>query len=142
MSFRNVQNIDQSLKGKKTLKRFALVAVLALSAAGIGTAPASASVVAPVSAVAPTAIKVASSLTYYYPVYGYKVCRRQGHWGSSFTNYWNPYSGYCYDLSFPIGITWAGGMDINGWCKATYPGSYAGIYANNALGWKCIKRVY
>lgn len=84
----------------------------------------------------------AGSLTYYYPVYQNQVCNRQGHFGAGY--YWstNPYSWYCYDLSVPAGITFAGGLDINGWCQARYPGSRAGLVSNNVWGWKCIHRVY
>ncbi|MDP9694428.1 UNVERIFIED_ORG: hypothetical protein J2X79_001987 [Arthrobacter globiformis] len=154
IGMRNRPNMNPFLRGMKTVRRFAVVAVLVLSAAGLAVAPASASssptsastaissVLAPAGVAAPASVPTAGSLTYHYPVYQYQVCRRQGHWGASFTNYWNPYSWYCYDLSFPLGITWAGGLDINGWCKATYPGSYAGLDANNAMGWKCIKRIY
>lgn len=97
---------------------------------------------APVAAAAPAPTMVpAAGTTYYYPVYHYQVCNRQGHFGATYGWYWNPYSWRCYDLSFPFGFTIAGGLDINGWCAARYPGSYAGLTANNVFGWKCIKRM-
>lgn len=86
--------------------------------------------------------QAAGSLTYYYPVYHNQVCNRQGHFGASYSNPYNPYSWYCYDLSFPAGITFTGGLDINGWCQATYPGSYATLYTYSPWGWKCARKGY
>jgi hypothetical protein len=82
-----------------------------------------------------------ASTTYIYPVYQYQVCQRQGHFGASYYNPWSAYSWYCYDLSFPIGVTYAGGLDMNGWCQATYSGTHAELVSNDVWGWRCIKRV-
>jgi hypothetical protein len=74
----------------------------------------------------------------YYPVYLYQVCQQQGHFGDSLLNPRDPYSYYCYDLSFPLGITYAGGLDIQGWCQDKHPGSTATLYSDDVLnGWKC-----
>ncbi|HEX6257928.1 MAG TPA: hypothetical protein VFZ48_00445 [Candidatus Saccharimonadales bacterium] len=78
--------------------------------------------------------------TYVYHVYHYQVCQKQGHFGASFTNPYNPYSFYCYDLSIPLGVTWAGGLDINGWCASKYAGTHAELVEHNVWGWRCIKR--
>jgi hypothetical protein len=88
-----------------------------------------------------TSAPAQASTTYVYNVYHYQVCQRQGHWGASLWNPWDPRSWYCYDLSIPLGITWAGKLDINGWCKATHRGSHAELTSNDAWGWRCIKRV-
>ncbi len=75
-------------------------------------------------------------------IYPYKVCQHQGHWGASYTNAKNPYSWYCYDLSFPVGITWAGGLNMNAYCKAKYNG-WAEVDRNHGVwGWNCVHRVY
>lgn len=92
---------------------------------------------------AETEVQVASmayGTTYFYPIYHYQVCQRQGHFGASYYNGYSPYSWYCYDLSIPFGITFAGGLDINGWCQATYRGSHAELVSNDAWGWKCVRR--
>jgi len=82
-----------------------------------------------------------ASTTYTYEVWHYQVCQRQGHFGASFTNPWDPGSWYCYDLSFPLGVTWAGGLDINGWCGEKYRGSHAELTSSDVWGWQCVKRV-
>lgn len=82
-----------------------------------------------------------ASTTYHYPVYHYQVCQRQGHFGASYYNPWDPYSWYCYDMSVRLGVTWAGGLDINGWCAATYPGSHAELTGTDVWGWECLKVV-
>lgn len=87
-----------------------------------------------------TAAPAQAGTTYAYPVYHYQVCQRQGHFGASFWNGYNPYSWYCYDLSVPAGITFAGGLDINGWCQSRYAGTHAELWSNNVWGWKCVRR--
>jgi hypothetical protein len=123
----------------ETLATLILTFVLGLGAM-VASAPVASAAPAPsaVSAAVPTA----GSLTYHYRVFGFQVCNWQGHFGATTYNYWAPYSMRCYDLSFPAGFTITGGLDINGYCRAKYPGSYAGLVANNVDGWRCIKRVY
>lgn len=86
------------------------------------------------------ATAAASGPTYLYPVYHYQVCQRQGHFGASFWNNWNAYSWYCYDLSFPAGITFTGGLDIDGWCQEKYHGSRAELQGGTVWDWKCVRR--
>jgi hypothetical protein len=77
---------------------------------------------------------------YVYTVYHYQVCQRQGHFGASYYNPWSPYSWYCYDMSFPVGVTWAGPLDINGWCASRYWGTHAELWSNDVWGWRCVRR--
>jgi len=121
-------------------RRVSLVIVLAFAMLGISPSASAASQVTTVQ-VAPV-VQAKGSLTYNYPVYHYQVCKRQGHFGASFYNPWNPRSWYCYDVSFPFGVTFAGGLDINGWCKAKYKGSTAVLTGKSVWDWKCRKRVY
>jgi len=88
-----------------------------------------------------TPVAAQASTTYVYDVYHYQVCQRQGHFGASFYNPWDPGSWYCYDLSVPLGVTWAGGLDINGWCAEKYNGTHAELTSGDVWGWRCIKRV-
>lgn len=81
-----------------------------------------------------------AATTYSYSVYHYQVCQRQGHFGASFLNPWNPYSWYCYDISFPLGVTWAGSLDINGWCRARYAGTHVELWSGDVWGWRCVRR--
>jgi len=71
-------------------------------------------------------------------------CKRQGSYGASFSNYWNPYSWYCYTVSVPPSITFSGGLDLNAACRAQYPTrSYPATWAKvvsgwNINGWRCV----
>lgn len=72
-------------------------------------------------------------------------CKRQGSFASSFWNYWNPYSRYCYTISLPFGISYAGGLDLNWACREQYPtwrgypATVAKVVAgNNVNGWRCV----
>lgn len=106
-------------------RRFIAAFVVAISSiTGIGLAAA-----APANA----------GVTYVYPIYHYQVCQRQGHFGASYYNPWSPYSWYCYDLSFPLGVTWAGGLDFDGYCRAKY-GARAELWSRDAWGWRCVRR--
>ncbi|WP_405970901.1 hypothetical protein OG496_12410 [Streptomyces sp. NBC_00988] len=87
-----------------------------------------------------TATPAQASTTYIYPVYHNQVCNRQGHFGASFWNGFNPYSWYCYDLSVPAGITFTGGLDINGWCQDRYRGTHAELMGRDVWGWNCVRR--
>ena len=85
----------------------------------------------------------AQALEINYPVYFYKVCNDQGHFGASYYNGFSPYSWYCYDLSLPTGVTFTGGLDINGWCMRTYRYSHAQVVdPHSAYGWKCVADRY
>lgn len=72
-------------------------------------------------------------------------CQRQGTTGASFGWYWNPYSWYCYTLSFPAGISWNGSVDLNAACRAEfptwrgYPATRAKVVGGwNVYGWACV----
>lgn len=80
-----------------------------------------------------------ASAAVLYPVYYYQVCQHQNHFGASLWK-WSPYGWYCYDLSVPLGVTWAGGLDIQGYCAWKYPGSWAYLYDKNTpYGWRCAR---
>lgn len=108
--------------------------LLSLGASGVAV---------PASAASDAKTPRSVNMTYEYPVYEYKVCNLQGHFGASFSNPWNPYSWYCYDLSIPFGVTFAGGLDVQNYCNVYHPGSRATATKPTAAydSWKCIKRV-
>jgi hypothetical protein len=78
-----------------------------------------------------------ASAAVLYGVNMVQACEEHGHLGASF---WNttPYGWYCYDFSpAPPFWSWAGGVDIQGWCNRHYPGTHSFIYQNNLYGWRC-----
>ncbi len=94
-----------------------------------------------VAASAPSAVR-ATGIYYYYPVVLTSVCQRQGHLSAFWWWYWNPYSVYCYDIDVSAVPTWryGGGLDINGWCMATYPGSHSVLAGNTVFSWQCVRQ--
>lgn len=69
------------------------------------------------------------------------VCRSQGHFGASFTWYWNPNSWYCYDLAFPVGFSVSGPPQFSAYCRAR---GYVAAEPNvpfNVWNWRCFKWV-
>lgn len=74
----------------------------------------------------------------YMTISGVDVCRSQGHFGGSFFWYWNPNSWYCYDLSFPAGLSFSGPPQFWAYCRDR---GYAGAEAwpRTTLGWRCFK---
>jgi len=65
------------------------------------------------------------------------VCNLQGHFGASTYNPFSAFANYCYDISFPLGFTVVGGLDVQGYCNAKHPGSKAVVVAQNPFGWVC-----
>ncbi|HJP81801.1 MAG TPA: hypothetical protein VJ841_05385 [Candidatus Saccharimonadales bacterium] len=104
----------------RNFKRKTIGAVAAvLMSIGIGTAVAS-----PASA---------NSYGDYAEVYTADLngaCQLQGHSRASYTDFWNPYSGFCIDDSFSLGtgasfnVGSAGSIDVNGWCQNRYGGAF------------------
>lgn len=78
-----------------------------------------------------------TSVQILYPINVVQACEEQGHLGASFWNT-SPYGWYCYNFSpSPPFWEWAGGVDMQGYCSRTYPGSQAIIYYNDLYGWRC-----
>ncbi len=94
-----------------------------------------------VAASVPSAVR-ATGIYYYYPVVLTSVCQRQGHLSAFWWWYWNPYSVYCYDIDVSVTPVWryGGGLDINGWCMATYPGSHSVLTGNTVFSWRCVRQ--
>jgi hypothetical protein len=86
-----------------------------------------------------TPLKQTPQVTYSYTILESKVCNMQGHFGASFRNPFDPFSAYCYDLSFPIGFTMTGGLDMQGYCNSEVPGSTAVVTNPNWAyqSWAC-----
>ncbi|KTS85153.1 hypothetical protein NS183_13240 [Microbacterium testaceum] len=118
-----------------------VIAILAL-VIGLAAAPATTPPASAATAVGPVA-QAAGKFTGYIDFHA--QCKRQGQFGASFWNYWNPYTWYCYSLSIPVGISIGGGLDLNAACAAQYPTnrgwprSWAKLVAgNNVNGWRCV----
>lgn len=103
----------------------AVLLIVAATAVGMGLTPQPAQ----------AGVTLAQAVDYH------AVCRRQGAFAASTWNPLSPYAWYCYTISFPVGITYAGGLDIQGWCSAYMKGSRAEVWENNAWGWRCVLRL-
>lgn len=112
--------------GKKIRRSLVAAAIATASVVGVGIA---------------TAAPAQASTNYIWPINHTQVCNWQGHFGATSFNWANPYSLYCYDVSVPAGITITGGLDMNGYCQAKYPGSHSELWGNTIWAWKCVKRV-
>ena len=106
------------------------------SPTGTRVAQTSSGVAAATTPTAPIRANLMSFSGYMYQINYVQACQEKGHLGASFW-YWGPYAWYCYDYAFPVGIAYAGGMDIQAWCNRHYPGSRAIVWYNSPYGWRC-----
>lgn len=80
-----------------------------------------------IAMVAPASADAGGEYNVYHQVIPADACKDQGHFAAISFDWFNPYSLYCYDVSVPMGLTIAGGVDIQAFCNKKWPGSMATV---------------